>query len=298
MTARLLALLVACSTPAAAQDRPARTEVVLLGTGMPRPDPTAAGPATAVVVGDQVLLFDAGRAVMQQLAAARLPISGPTATFITHLHSDHTVGLPDLILTSWVMRRRHPMPIHGPPGLRRMVDRILEAWAIDIQVRTEGLEREPRGGERVTVREIGPGVVHDSAGVRVTAIRVPHGDFPDALGFIVETPDRVIVISGDTGPSAAIERAARGADVLVHEVYSAAHLAPEDRPGGELWPAYMRAFHTSDEEVGAIAARAGVKLVVLTHLLRMGASDADLIAGVRRGGFTGPVVVGKDLERY
>lgn len=298
MIARLLALLVASGAPLAAQVAPGRTEVVLLGTGMPRPNPMAAGPATAVVVGDQVLLFDAGRAVMQQLAAAHLPVSGPTATFITHLHSDHTVGLPDLILTSWVMRRQQPMPIYGPPGLQRMVDRVLDAWAIDIRVRTEGLEREPRGGERVTVREVVPGVVHDSAGVRVTAIRVPHGDFPDALGFTVETPDRVIVISGDTGPSEAIERAARGADVLVHEVYSAAHLAPEDRPGGELWPAYMRAFHTSDEEVGAIAARAGVKLVVLTHLLRMGASDADLIAGVRRGGFTGPVVVGKDLERY
>jgi ribonuclease Z len=190
------------------------------------------------------------------------------------------------------------MPVYGPPGLARMVDHIQQAWAIDVRVRTEGLEREPRGGEQVTVREVAPGVVHDSAGVRVTAIPVPHGDFPDAFGYKVETADRVVVISGDTAPSEAIEAAAMGADVLVHEVYSAAHLAPEDRPGGELWPAYMRAFHTSDEEVGATAARAGVGLVILTHAVRMGATDEELIAGVRRGGYRGPVIVAKDLGRY
>lgn len=293
----LLAIL-ATAVPAAAQDAAPRTAVVLLGTGMPRPDPRAAGPATAVVVGERVFLFDAGRAVMQQLAAAGLPISGPTATFITHLHSDHTVGLPDLILTSWVMRRTAPMPVYGPPGIEAMVEHLLRAWDIDVRVRTEGLEREPAGGERVTVRTIAPGTIHDSAGVRVVAIPVPHGDFPDAYGFRIETPDRVIVISGDTAPSDAIRDAAAGADVLVHEVYSAAHLAPEDRPGGEAWPDYMRAFHTSDVELGALAAAARPTLLILTHAVRMGASDADLIAGVRRGGFTGPVVVGKDLQRW
>lgn len=275
-----------------------RTEVVTLGTGMPRPDPLAAGPATAVIVGERVFLFDAGRAVLQQLAAAGLPRSGPTATFLTHLHSDHTVGLPDLILTSWVMRRQVPMPIHGPPGTAAMVRHIYQAWATDIRIRTDGLERELPGGEQVSVREIAPGTVYDSAGVRVIAFQVPHGDFPDAYGFRIETPDRVIVISGDTGPSEAVRTAARDADVLVHEVYSARHLAPENRPGGELWPAYMRAFHTSDVEVGELAADARPALVVLTHAVRMGASDEDLIAGVRQGGYRGPVVVAKDLQRF
>lgn len=288
--AMLLAAALTAQAPA--------TEVVLLGTGMPRPNPAASGPATAVVAGDQVLLFDAGRAVLEQLAAARLPITGPTAAFITHLHSDHTVGLPDLILTSWVMQRHRAMPIYGPPGIADMVEHILQAWAIDIKVRTEGLERETPGGERVAVREAGPGVIHDSAGVRVTAFRVPHGNFPDAMGYRVETPDRVIVISGDTAPSEEVERQATGADVLVHEVYSAAHVVPEARPGGDDWPAYMRAFHTSDVELGGIAQRAGVKLLVLTHVIRGGATDEELIAGVRRGGYTGRVVVGKDLERW
>lgn len=296
MNARTLPFAMLLAAPLAAQQP--RTEVVLLGTGMPRPNPAAAGPATAVVTGGQVLLFDAGRAVLQQMAAARLPVTGPSALFITHLHSDHTVGLPDLILTSWVMQRHREMPIYGPPGLAGMVAHILEAWAIDIRVRTEGLEHETPGGERVAVHEIGPGLVHDSAGVRVSAFRVPHGNFPDAIGYRVETPDRVIVISGDTGPSDEVERQAAGADVLVHEAYSAAHVVPEARPGGDDWPAYMHAFHTSDVELGGIAQRAGVRLLVLTHVIRGGATDEELIAGVRRGGYTGRVVVGHDLERW
>jgi ribonuclease Z len=291
-------MLTAVAPPGAAQHSAPTVEVVLLGTGMPRPDPRAAGPATAVVVGDRVFLFDAGRAVMQQLAAAGLPIDGVTAAFLTHLHSDHTVGLPDLILTSWVMRRIVPMPIHGPPGTAAMIDHILQAWAIDIRIRTEGLEREPAGGEQVTVRVVGPGVVYDSAGVTVTAIPVPHGDFPDSYGYRIDAPGRVIVLSGDTAPSEAIRAAATDADVLIHEVYSERHLAPEDRPGGEHWPAYMQAFHTSDVEVGVLARAARPRLLILTHAVRMGASDADLIAGVRRGGFTGRVVVGQDLQRF
>lgn len=276
-----------------------RTEVVLLGTGMPRPNPDAAGPATAITVGDRVFLFDAGPSVMRQLAAAGLPINGVTAVFLTHLHSDHTLGYPDLVLTSWVMRRRHAMPVYGPPGTARFDSLLRAAWATDIRVRTEGLEREIPAGERVVVREFaGNGVIYDSAGVVISAIRVPHGDFPDAYGFRMVTPDRVIVISGDTAPSEDILNAARGADILIHEVYSAKYLRPEDRPGGELWPQYMRAFHTSDVEVGQIAARASPQLVILHHVIRMGASDDELLAGVREGGFTGRAVVGKDLQRW
>src|SRR5512143_723328 len=140
------------------------TTVILLGTGMPRPDPDASGPATAVVVGKKVFVFDAGPGVERRLAAARLPIAGPTALFITHLHSDHTLGYPDLIFTSWVMGRKTPLRVYGPPGLRKMTDHLLAAWEKDIAVRTEGLEHETPDGYRVDVREIGPGVVYDSGG--------------------------------------------------------------------------------------------------------------------------------------
>jgi ribonuclease BN (tRNA processing enzyme) len=116
------------------------TEVILLGTGTPYPDPTASGPATAVVVGGRVFLFDAGSGVMRRLRAAKLPINGPEALFITHLHSDHTLGYADLMLTSWVMRRRAPFPVYGPPGLQSMTDHLLAAYSEDITIRTNGLE--------------------------------------------------------------------------------------------------------------------------------------------------------------
>ena len=274
------------------------TIVVLLGTGTPRPDPMASGPATAIVVGQRVFLVDAGPGVERQLAAAHLTIAGPEATFITHLHSDHTLGYPDLILTSWVMGRREPLAVFGPPGLQRMTDRLLDAYAEDIQIRTEGLEHETRDGYRVRVHEVQPGLVYDSAGVRVTAIAVSHGSWRWAFGYRFDTPDRTIVVSGDTRPSAALTEAARGVDVLVHEVYPGSTVRPEARAGGQDWPRYMREFHTSDSELGALAARAAPKLLVLTHIVRAGASDSTLIAGVRTGGYTGRVTVGHDLERY
>jgi len=111
------------------------TVVVLLGTGMPRPDPDASGPATAVLVGPRVFLFDAGPGVMRRMAAARLPINGVTALFITHLHSDHTLGLPDLIFTSWVMGRHRALEAYGPHGLKAMTAHIIAAWREDEEVR-------------------------------------------------------------------------------------------------------------------------------------------------------------------
>ena len=301
MALRSLAAVVALAllaNSASAQAPVDSTVVVLLGTGTPRPDPDASGPATAVVVGRRVYLFDAGPGVERRLAAARLPINGVTALFLTHLHTDHTLGYPDLIFTSWVMGRRTPLQAYGPPGLRRMTDHLLAAWSEDIAVRTTGLERETPSGYRVTVHEIRPGVVYDSAGVRVTAIRVQHGEWRHAFAYRIDTPDRAIVISGDTRPSDALAAAARGADVLVHEVYPEARLAPEDRPGGADWPRYMRAFHTSDVELGRLAASAQPRLLVLQHVVRMGGTDDELLAGVRAGGFAGRTVVGKDLERY
>jgi ribonuclease BN (tRNA processing enzyme) len=283
------------SAKAYTPDSPA---VVLLGTGMPVPNPEASGPATAVVIGQRVLLFDAGPGVMRRIAAAGLPINGVTAAFITHLHSDHTLGYPDLIFTTWVMGRRTPLRVFGPPGLKRMTDHLLAAWSEDIDVRTNGLERGSPGGYAVDAREIEPGVVYDEEGVRVTAIPVPHGNWKKAYAFRIDTPGRVIVISGDTAPSEDLERAAAGCDVLIHEVYPGVRLKPENRPGGELWPKYMKSFHVSDEELGGIAARAGVGKLILHHIIRMGGTDDELLAGVRRGGFNGEVVIGRDLERH
>jgi ribonuclease BN (tRNA processing enzyme) len=274
------------------------TVVITLGTGTPYPDPARSGPATAVTVGDRVFLFDAGAGVMRQLNAAGLPISGPEATFITHLHSDHTLGYPDLVLTSWIMRRVAPLPVYGPPGLADMTGHLLAAWSEDVRIRIDGLERELPDVYRARVTEIGPGVVYDSAGVTVTAFRVDHGSWDHAFGFRLDAPDRSVVIAGDARPSASVVEAARGADVLVHEAYPEGRVAPEDRPGGELWPQYMEAFHTSGREVGEIAAAARPGLLVLTHVVFMGGTETELLEGVRAGGWDGPVVVAEDLGRY
>lgn len=270
----------------------------MLGSGTPVPDPERAGPAYAVVVGDRTFVFDAGAGVMRRVAAAGLPIDGVTATFLTHLHSDHTLGLPDLILTSWVMGRRTPLALFGPPGTQSMVDHILSAWSEDIHVRTDGLERGQPNGQRVAVHETQGGVVYDSAGVRITAVRVPHGEWKVAFAYLIKTPSRTMVLSGDTAPSDALAQAAAGADVLVHEVYPSVRLKPENRPGGDQWPAYMRSVHTSDAEVGALAAKAGVKQLVLSHIVRMGGTDEELRAGVVRGGYRGPLRIARDLEAY
>jgi ribonuclease Z len=307
---RAVQLLVAAwllAAPTAAQSNaptnnalpPSTTRIILLGTGTPYPDPAASGPATAIVVGGRVFLIDAGPGVMRRLSAAGLPVNGVEALFVTHLHTDHTLGYPDLIFTSWVMGRHTPLQAYGPHGLKNMTDHLIAAYAEDIHVRTYGLERETPNGYRVEVHEIRPGVVYERDGVRVSAIPVLHGSWKEAYAYRFDTPDRSVLVSGDTRPSEALVSAAKGVDVLIHEVYSAARLAPEKRPGGEFWPRYMRAFHTSDVELGAMAARIQPKLLILYHVVRTGnPTGEELLAGVRAGGFKGRAVVGKDLEQY
>ena len=269
------------------------------GPGSPVPDPQAYGPATAIVVGSRVFLVDAGAGVTRQLAAAGFPrITQVEATFLTHLHSDHTLGYPDLIFTTWIMGRRERLVVFGPPGLRRMTDLLMDAWREDLDSRIKGLERETEAWLKVDAREIAPGVVHDKDGVRVTAIGVKHGDWKSAFGFRFETPGKTITISGDAAPSDALVAAARGSDVFIHEVYIAGRVAPENRPGGELWPQYMREFHTSNVELGRIAARVRPGVLVLHHVLRMGGTDEELLAGIREGGYTGRVAIARDLDVF
>lgn len=284
--------------PGTSRDTSSVTRLIVLGSGTPVPDPERTGPAYAVTYGARVFLFDAGAGVMRRVAAAGLPIDGMTAVFLTHLHSDHTLGLPDVIHTTWVMGRSTVMPVIGPPGTSAMVGHLQAAWIEDVVLRTEGTERGRRGGQRVDARETTGGIVYDSAGIRVRAIPVPHGGWPVSFAFRIDTPDRSIVLGGDTAPSRALEEASRGVDLLVHEVYASTRVAPEKRPGGELWPQYLHEFHTSDEELGAIAARAQPKRLILSHVLRMGGTMEEVMAGVRRGGFRGTVVVAKDLDRF
>jgi ribonuclease Z len=291
------ALFAVLSLSAGARDAQPRTTIVLLGTGGPPPDPRAFGPATAVVSGDRVFLVDAGAGVMRRMAAADLPVATLAALFVTHLHSDHTLGYPDVILTSWIAGRNAPLDVFGPPGLESMTDHIIAAWSEDIDVRVHGGERRPATYD-VRVREIQPGRIYDRDGVRVTAFPVQHGAWKYAYGSRFDTPDRSIVLSGDTRPSESLVAAARNCDVLIHEAHVSGGSAPPHAPGGDRWAQYMHDFHTSDVELGALAARIQPKLLIVNHTGLFGRTADDLIAGIRRGGYTGRVVVGKDLERY
>ncbi|MGH9394495.1 MAG: MBL fold metallo-hydrolase, partial [Terriglobales bacterium] len=224
-----------------------RTELVLLGTGSPVADPERWGPAAAVVVNGEAYLVDAGAGVVRRaVAAARnghpeLRAAKLRRVFITHLHSDHTLGYPDLILSPWVLGRKQALEAYGPAGLQAMTRNLLAAWKKDIAVRTTGLEHEDAAGVRVEVHEIAPGEVYRDANVVVTAFRVHHGSWDEAFGYAFQTADRRIVFSGDTTPVAAVSAACHGCDLLVHEVYNARGVAA--RESGQA--AYFRAFHTS-----------------------------------------------------
>lgn len=279
-----------------------KTELVLLGTGTPRPDPERFGPSAAVVVNGSAYIVDCGPGVVRRAAAAKakgvdaLAVTNLKTVFITHLHSDHTLGYPDLILSPWVVGRKEPLHAYGPAGLKNMTEHILKAYAEDIDVRTNGLEHGNATGFHVDVHEVKPGEIYHDANVRVTAFYVKHGSWKEAFGFRFETADRTIVFSGDTSPCASLEVAAKDADVLVHEVYEDGEATPEDRPGGGDWPAYMRAYHTSASELGAIAARCRPKLLVLVHVLMRRGTKEQLIGEIRKAGYSGAVVVGNDLD--
>lgn len=280
-----------------------RTRVVLLGTGTPNADPERSGPATAIVVDDRAYLIDAGPGVVRRAAqAARdleveaLGVDRLNHVFLTHLHSDHTLGMPDLLLSAWVLDRPDPLNVFGPPGTRAMMDHVVEAWREDIDMRIDGLEPRDanRDGYRPVVTEMEPGLVFQDDLVRVYAIPVHHGGWEHAYGFRFEGPDRTIVVSGDATPNESIVEACDGCDVLVHEVYSAERFlvrSPE-------WQRYHADAHTSTTELADIATRARPGLLVMYHHLFWGTDDAGLLREMRGAGYEGALVSGADLEIY
>ena len=292
----LAALLPALSLTA---QEASRTQLVLLGTGTPNADPARSGPALAIVVDSVPYLVDAGPGVVRRAAAAAaLGVGGLepprlARVFLTHLHSDHTLGLPDLFLTPWTLERDEPLQVIGPPGTEAMTASIRDAWAEDIRFRLYGLEPANDGGHRFAARDVDPGLVYEDERVRVTAIQVRHGSWPRAYGYRFETPDRVIVVSGDTAPAPALADACNGCDILVHEVYAQAGF---DRREAD-WQAYHRSTHTSGPELGRIAARARPGLLVLTHQLLWGSTPEELLAEIR-GEWDGTVVYGNDLDVF
>ncbi len=299
--ALVVTLLGWVPTPTVAQVPDSGTRVVILGTGNPNSDPDRWGPAVAVVVGGQAYLVDAGAGVVRRAAAAArihdLPLTGIDLkrVFITHLHSDHTLGLPDLIFSPWVLGRLEPLEIYGPPGLERMTHHLLEAWREDIDMRLYGLEPQPYvDGYRAITHESRGGLIYEDEHVRVEAIPVAHGSWPYSFGYRFQTADRTIVISGDARPSRALIEACNGCDILVHEVYSSARF-PSRSPE---WKTYHSSFHTSTDELAEIATAARPGLLLMYHQLFWGDSDEDLEGQVRAAGYAGRVLSARDLEIY
>ncbi|MDX2032794.1 MAG: MBL fold metallo-hydrolase, partial [Blastocatellia bacterium] len=273
--------------------------VVLLGTGTPNADPERMGPSVAVVVNDVPYVVDSGPGVVRRAAAAArggekgLSVEKLRRLFLTHLHSDHTAGLPDFIFTPAVLERDAPLEIMGPPGTKRMTDHIRKAYAEDIEIRLRGLEPAKPRGYDVRARDVKPGVVYKDENVTVRAFAVKHGSWRHAYGYRFETADRVIVVSGDCAPSESVIEACNGCDVLVHEVYSTAGFAR--RP--PEWQRYHAAFHTSSRELAEIATKARPKLLVLYHQLLWGTTPAQLLEEIRQG-YSGKTASAEDLSVY
>jgi ribonuclease BN (tRNA processing enzyme) len=279
-----------------------QTKVVLLGTGNPNPDPYHSGCSVAIIVNETPYIIDFGPGLIRNASKLSpryggkieaLNVKNIKRAFLTHLHSDHTVGYPDLILTPWVMGRNEPLEVYGPEGIKKMTTHILEAYQEDIKYRLYGLEPANNQGWRVNAHEIKEGFIYKDKYVSVEAFSVRHGSWPNAFGFRFTTPDKVIVISGDTAPCENMIKYSKDADILIHEVYYKKVFDQKD----EFWKKYHSKNHTSTCELGTIARETKPKLLVLYHILFWGATEQDLLREIREN-YDGNVAVGSDLDIY
>jgi ribonuclease BN (tRNA processing enzyme) len=279
------------------------TKLVILGSGTPNPSPLQSGCALAIIVSDTPYIIDFGPGIIRKASSLSptyggritgMEVSNIKRAFLTHLHSDHTTGYPDLILTPWVIGRNEPLEVYGPEGINKMTRNILEAYEDDIKYRLYGSEQANDQGWRVNSHEFTKeGVVYQDENIKVEAFPVVHGTWPNAWGFRFTTPDKIIVISGDTAPSEKVIEFAQGADILVHEVYSKAGFDKRS----DSWKNYHSKHHTSTYELGDIASKTNPRLIVLYHILFWGSSEQDLIDEISEK-YKGKVIVGRDLDVF
>jgi ribonuclease Z len=277
--------------------------VTLLGTGVPVPSPDRFGNSTLVEAGDQKLLIDAGRGAAIRLFQLKVPLGRLDALFLTHYHSDHTSGIPDVWLTGWLESffgtRRTPLRVIGPTGAKRLMSKLAEAYDADIQIRLAD-EKLPPEGIATSVQEFDrDGVVFEKNGVKVIAFEVDHGDLiKPAYGYRIEYGGRSAVISSDTRYNANVIKYGMGADLLVHEVAAA---RPELM--GEPYMQRILGHHITPRDAGRVFAQTKPKLAAYTHLALLGSDKippptlGELVAETRQT-YDGPLAVGEDLMAF
>lgn len=285
----VLALTALAPATAAGQE----IKVTLLGTGSPPPVMNRFGPSILVEAGGGKFLFDAGRGALQRLAQLGVRWQDVDGLFLTHLHSDHVVGFPDLWLTGWLVGAGRSRPLHvwGPRGTRKMMSHLEQAYEYDIRIRLYD-DRASPDGVVILAEDIGEGVVHEKGGVKITAFDVDHTPVKPAFGYRIDHAGRSVVLSGDTRVSDNLIRHAQGVDLLVHEVASPETFqragAPPERAKSVV------AHHVTPEQAGEVFSRTKPKLAVYSHIVLPTATEQDLIPSTRKT-YSGPLEVGEDL---
>jgi ribonuclease Z len=295
-TLALVVLVLTASVVRAQAPAPRPLQITLLGTGNPRPSLERFGPSILVEAGGQRLLIDAGRGAAQRLfqIGQRDALTGLDAVLLTHLHSDHTVGIPDVWLTPWIFGRARALPLLGPAGTADMARHLTQAYAWDIATRQKD-EGFPADGVRLDGRDVTPGVVWNRDGVTVTAFAVDHGAFATpAFGYRIAAGGRSVVVSGDMRFDERFVDHARGADVVITEVISPEVEARRAQVRDPKALERILARHISPEQAGTLFSRIKPRLAVFTHIVPSPATAEDLLPPARTT-YGGPLAAGYDL---
>jgi len=269
-------------------------KVTLLCTGTPPPIMERFGPSILVQAGSETLLFDAGRGCLQRLRQINVSYAKITALFLTHLHSDHIVGLSDLWLTGWlVSERTMPLNVFGPTGTDEMIAHLQKAFSYDVNIRTEDDKRLKKEGGKLLAREIEQGVVYEKNGVKVIAFKVDHGIVKPAFGYRIEYNGHSVVLSGDTRYSENLIEYARGTDLLIHEVVTAPDTLSKSDP-----KYHIVALHTTPEQAAKVFNEVKPKLAAYSHIVKIyGRNEQELLRRTKTN-YSGRFVIGEDLMSF
>jgi ribonuclease Z len=288
-TSTLFLLFAFAPTLTSAQE----IRVTLLGTGAPAPTMNRFGPSTLVEAGGRKFLFDAGRGVIQRLNQLQVRWGDIDGVFLTHLHSDHVVGFPDLWLTGWLVNpgRNRPVRVWGPEGTKNMTTHLEAAYEFDIRFRQSDDGAAPDGATLLT-QEVSEGVILRDGDLTITAFEVDHRPVSPALGFRIDYGGRSVVLSGDTRISENLIRHARGVDLLVHEVVVPATFERAGVPAQRVRAVAER--HVTPQQAGEVFARVKPRLAVFSHIAQSSATESDVIPATRET-YSGPLELGEDL---